>query len=169
MNNTSMAGSNGSPIVEYPDDRLGPTRDAPECLFYVVHTNHSLACGVVNCGGRTNEEGHWTLNQWKFSLWPTNRLARVAVVGWATSTRGIRAIGANHQRESTGKCSWRPAAKGNRKRCHKGRTVSPSCEDTTIGKYHARSRWATKNKTDNTHSTLHGYAKRKQWGDRIGA
>ena len=35
MNNTSMAGSNGSPIVEYPDDRLGPTRDAPEHLFYV--------------------------------------------------------------------------------------------------------------------------------------
>ena len=30
-----MAGSNGSPIVEYPKDRLGPTRGAPERLFYV--------------------------------------------------------------------------------------------------------------------------------------
>ena len=30
-----MAGSNGSPIVEYPEDRLGPTWDAPERLFYV--------------------------------------------------------------------------------------------------------------------------------------
>ena len=35
VDNTSMAGSNGSPIVEYPEDRLGPTRDAPKCLFYV--------------------------------------------------------------------------------------------------------------------------------------
>ena len=30
-----MAGSNGSPLVGYPDDRLGPTRDAPERLFYM--------------------------------------------------------------------------------------------------------------------------------------
>ena len=30
-----MAGSNGSPIVEYPEDRLGPSQDAPRRLFYV--------------------------------------------------------------------------------------------------------------------------------------
>ena len=30
-----MAGSNGSPIVEYPEDRLGPLQDAPGRLFYV--------------------------------------------------------------------------------------------------------------------------------------
>ena len=35
VDNTSMAGSNGSPIVEYPEDRLGPMQDAPERLFYV--------------------------------------------------------------------------------------------------------------------------------------
>ena len=35
VDDTSMAGSNGSPIVEYPEDRLGPTWDALECLFYV--------------------------------------------------------------------------------------------------------------------------------------
>ena len=35
VEDTSMAGSNGSPLVEYPEDRVGPTRDAPERLFYV--------------------------------------------------------------------------------------------------------------------------------------
>ena len=35
IDDTSMAGSNGSPVVEYHEDRLGPTRDAPERLFYV--------------------------------------------------------------------------------------------------------------------------------------
>ena len=30
-----MVGSNGSPIVEYPKDRLGPLQDAPRRLFYV--------------------------------------------------------------------------------------------------------------------------------------
>ena len=35
VEDTSMAGSNVSPIVECPEDRLGPTQDAPECLFYV--------------------------------------------------------------------------------------------------------------------------------------
>ena len=35
LDDTSMAGNNGSPIVEYPEDRLGPTRDAPERMFYV--------------------------------------------------------------------------------------------------------------------------------------
>ena len=32
---TSMASSNGSPIVEYPEDRLGPSQDALGPLFYV--------------------------------------------------------------------------------------------------------------------------------------
>ena len=35
VEDTSMAGSNGSPLVEYPEDRVGPMRDAPERLFYV--------------------------------------------------------------------------------------------------------------------------------------
>ena len=35
VEDTSMAGSNGSPLVEYPEDRVGPTREAPERLFYV--------------------------------------------------------------------------------------------------------------------------------------
>ena len=29
VEDTNMAGSNGSPLVEYPDDRVGPMRDAP--------------------------------------------------------------------------------------------------------------------------------------------
>ena len=35
VEDTSMAGSNGSPLVEYPEDQVDPTRDAPEHLFYV--------------------------------------------------------------------------------------------------------------------------------------
>ena len=35
VEDTSMAGSNGSPLVEYPDDRVGSTCDAPERPFYV--------------------------------------------------------------------------------------------------------------------------------------
>ena len=35
VDDTSMAGRNGSPKVEYPEDRLGPMQDAPERLFYV--------------------------------------------------------------------------------------------------------------------------------------
>ena len=35
VDDTSMAGSNGSPIVEHLEDRLGPSQDAPGRLFYV--------------------------------------------------------------------------------------------------------------------------------------
>ena len=35
VDDTSMAGSNGSPIVEYLEDMLGPMQDAPERLFYI--------------------------------------------------------------------------------------------------------------------------------------
>ena len=35
VNDTSMVGNNGSPIVEYLDDRLGVMWDALEHLFYV--------------------------------------------------------------------------------------------------------------------------------------
>ena len=35
VDDTSMAENNGSPIVEYPLDRLGPTQDAPGCMFYL--------------------------------------------------------------------------------------------------------------------------------------
>ena len=35
VEDTSMAGSNGSPLVEHPDDRVGPTCGALERLFYV--------------------------------------------------------------------------------------------------------------------------------------
>ena len=35
MEATNMAGSNRSPIVEYLEDRLGPSQDAPGRLFYV--------------------------------------------------------------------------------------------------------------------------------------
>ena len=35
VEDTSMAGSNGSPLVEYPDGWVGPTSDAPEHPFYV--------------------------------------------------------------------------------------------------------------------------------------
>ena len=30
-----MGGSNGTPLVEYLDDRLEPTEDAPMRLFYI--------------------------------------------------------------------------------------------------------------------------------------
>ena len=35
VDDTSMQGSNGSPIVEYPEDRVGPTQDTPERLFSI--------------------------------------------------------------------------------------------------------------------------------------
>ena len=35
VDDTSMAGTNGFPVVEYLDDRLGPMWDALECLFYI--------------------------------------------------------------------------------------------------------------------------------------
>ena len=35
VEDTNMAGSNGSSLVDYPKDRLGPTHDAPKCVFYV--------------------------------------------------------------------------------------------------------------------------------------
>ena len=35
VDDTSMVNSNGSPIVEYPEDRLGPSQDTIGRLFYV--------------------------------------------------------------------------------------------------------------------------------------
>ena len=36
QDDTSMNGSNGSPIiVEHPEDRIGPTEDAPGRTFYI--------------------------------------------------------------------------------------------------------------------------------------
>ena len=35
IDDTSMDDSNGSPIVEYPEDRLGQSQDGPGHLFYV--------------------------------------------------------------------------------------------------------------------------------------
>ena len=36
IEDTSMNGSNGSPIVvEHPEDRIGPTEDAPSWTFYI--------------------------------------------------------------------------------------------------------------------------------------
>ena len=55
VEDTSMAGSNGSPLVEYPDDRVGPTSDAPERPFYVYaptihwHTVSSTAKDEPAC------------------------------------------------------------------------------------------------------------------------
>ena len=53
VEDTSMAGNNGSPLVEYPEDRVGPTRDAPERLFYVyaptIHW-HMVLHVMVACG-----------------------------------------------------------------------------------------------------------------------
>ena len=60
VDDTGMGGSNGSPIVEYPEDRLGPAQDAPGRLFYVYapmihwHTVSSPmedepTCRVIEC------------------------------------------------------------------------------------------------------------------------
>ena len=36
LDDQSMNGSNGSPpVIEYPEDRLGPTEEAPTCTFYI--------------------------------------------------------------------------------------------------------------------------------------
>mgnify|MGYP006878682710 CR=1 FL=1 len=35
IEDTSMHGSNGSPMVEFPEDRIGPTAAAPNQSFYV--------------------------------------------------------------------------------------------------------------------------------------
>ena len=58
VDDISMAGSNGSPLVEYPEDRLGPSQDASRRLFYMYapmiywHTMSSvvedeLACRLI--------------------------------------------------------------------------------------------------------------------------
>ena len=50
VDDTNMAGNNGSPIVEYPNDRLGPTWDALErlCCRYAPTINRHVVLSLGN-------------------------------------------------------------------------------------------------------------------------